>query len=213
MSETEIDFASLLCARLCHDLLSPVGAMNSGLELLADEHDPEMRQRCMDLLAESAKAAADKLKFFRLAFGAAGGFGAEVDPKEAKLVIEPLVTSSGRTALEWAVPAQMMPKRAVNILLNLVLLANEALVRGGTLSVAAEARSGEQEIVIRASGPKLIMDSAIREALTGQLDRTAVDSRTAAAWMAHTLAVQGGGMLQLAESDAENLVIGALIRV
>jgi histidine phosphotransferase ChpT len=213
MSEAEIDFASLLCSRLCHDLLSPVGAMNNGLELLADEHDPEMRRRCMDLLAESAKAAADKLKFFRLAFGAAGGFGAEVDPKEAKLVIEPMVTSSGRTVLEWAVPAQMMPKRAVKILLNLVLLANEALVRGGTLSVAAEARSGEQEIVIRASGPKLIMDSAIREALTGQLDRAAVDSRTAAAWMAHTLAVQGGGMLQLAESDAENLVIGALIRV
>jgi histidine phosphotransferase ChpT len=213
MSETEIDFASLLCSRLCHDLLSPVGAMNNGLELLADEHDPEMRRRCMDLLAESAKAAADKLKFFRLAFGAAGGFGAEVDPKEAKLVIEPMVTSSGRTVLEWAVPAQLMPKRAVKILLNLVLLANEALVRGGTLFVGAEARSGEQEIVIRASGPKLIMDPAIREALTGQLDREAVDSRTAAAWMAHILAVQGGGMLQLAEPDAEHLVIGALIRV
>lgn len=213
MSETEIDFASLLCARLCHDLLSPVGAMNNGLELLADEHDPEMRQRCMDLLAESAKAAADKLKFFRLAFGAAGGFGAEVDPKEAKLVIEPMVTSSGRTVLEWAVPAQMMPKRAVKILLNLVLLANDALVRGGTLSVGAEARAGEQEIVIRANGQKIIMDSAIRQALTGQLDPAAVDSRTAVAWMAHMLAVQGGGMLQLAEPDAENLVIGALIRI
>jgi histidine phosphotransferase ChpT len=213
MSETEIDFASLLCARLCHDLLSPVGAMNSGLELLADEHDPEMRQRCMDLLAESAKAAANKLKFFRLAFGAAGGFGAEVDPKEAKLVIEPMVTSSGRTVLEWAVPAQMMPKRAVKILLNLVLLANDALVRGGTLSVGAEARAGEQEIVIRANGQKIIMDSAIRQALTGQLDPAAVDSRTAVAWMAHMLAVQGGGMLQLAEPDAENLVIGALIRI
>jgi histidine phosphotransferase ChpT len=213
MSETEIDFASLLCARLCHDLLSPVGAMNSGLELLADEHDPEMRQRCMDLLAESAKAAANKLKFFRLAFGAAGGFGAEVDPKEAKLVIEPMVTSSGRTVLEWAVPAQMIPKRAVKILLNLVLLANDALVRGGTLSVGAEARAGEQEIVIRANGQKIIMDSAIRQALTGQLDPAAVDSRTAVAWMAHMLAVQGGGMLQLAEPDAENLVIGALIRI
>jgi histidine phosphotransferase ChpT len=213
MSETEIDFASLLCSRLCHDLLSPVGAMNNGLELLADEHDPEMRRRCMDLLAESAKAAADKLKFFRLAFGAAGGFGADVDPKEAKLVIAPMVTSSGRTLLDWAVPAQMMPKRAVKILLNLVLLANDALVRGGTLSVDAEVRSGEQEIVIRARGPKIIMDSAIRDALTGQLDPAAVDSRTAAAWMAYMLAVQGGGMLQLAEPDAEHLVIGALIRI
>jgi histidine phosphotransferase ChpT len=54
MSESEVDLASLLCSRLCHDLLSPVGAMNNGLELLADEHDPEMKQRCMDLLAESA---------------------------------------------------------------------------------------------------------------------------------------------------------------
>jgi histidine phosphotransferase ChpT len=79
--------------------------------------------------------------------------------------------------------------------------------------VGAEARSGEQEIVIRASGPKIVMDSAIREALTGQLDPAAVDSRTAAAWMAYMLAVQGGGMLQLAEPDAEHLVIGALIRI
>lgn len=212
MSETEIDFASLLCSRLCHDLLSPVGAMNNGLELLADEHDPEMRQRCMDLLAESAKSAADKLKFFRLAFGAAGGFGSEVDPKEARLVIEPLVTSSGRTSLEWAVPAGMMPKRAVKILLNLVFLANDALVRGGTLFVGAEARDGEQEIVIRAGGPKIVMDGSIRDALTGKLDASMVDSRTAAAWMAQSLAAQGGGMIQLAEPDAEHLVIGALIR-
>ena len=213
MSETEIDFASLLCSRLCHDLLSPVGAMNNGIELLADEHDPEMRQRCMDLLAESAKSAADKLKFFRLAFGAAGGFGAEVDPNEAKLVIVPMVTASGRTVLEWAVPANVMPKRAVKILLNLVLLAHEALARGGTLFVGAEARAGEHEIVVRASGPKILMDSAVREALTGQLDPAAVDTRTAAAWMAHKLAVQGNGMLQLAEPDDAHLVIGALIRI
>jgi histidine phosphotransferase ChpT len=213
MPDTEIDFASLLCSRLCHDLLSPVGAMNNGIELLADEHDPEMRRRCMDLLAESAKSAADKLKFFRLAFGAAGGFGADVDPNEAKLVIAPMVTASGRTVLEWAVPADVMPKKAVKILLNLVLLANEALVRGGTLFVGAEARAGEHEIVVRASGPKILMDSAVREALTGQLDPAALDTRTAAAWMAHKLAVQDGGMLQLAEPDDAHLVIGALLRI
>jgi histidine phosphotransferase ChpT len=212
MTETEVDLASLLCSRLCHDLLSPVGAMNNGLELLADEHDPEMRQRCMDLLAESAKAAADKLKFFRLAFGAAGGFGSEVDPAEAKAVIGPLVTSSGRTKLDWAVPAALMPKRAVKILLNLVLLANDALVRGGTLFVGAESRDGEQEIVIRANGPKIVMDASIRQALTGGLDPSMVDSRTAAAWMARNLAVRAGGLVQIAEPDAEHLVIGALIR-
>ena len=68
------DLASLLCSRLCHDLLSPVGALNNGLELMADEQDPAMRERCLELLNESARASANKLKFFRLAFGAAGGF-------------------------------------------------------------------------------------------------------------------------------------------
>ena len=212
MMESEVDLASLLCSRLCHDLLSPVGAMNNGLELLADEHDPEMRQRCMDLLAESAKSAADKLKFFRLAFGAAGGFGSEVDPADAKAVIEPLVIASGRTTLDWAVPPAFMPKRAIKILLNLVLLANDALVRGGTLFVGAESREGEHEIVIRASGPKIVMDQAIRATLAGDLDASLVDSRNAAAWMARNLAIRGGGVVQLAEPDPEHLIIGALIR-
>ena len=212
MTETEVDLASLLCSRLCHDLLSPVGAMNNGLELLADEHDPEMRQRCMDLLAESAKSAADKLKFFRLAFGAAGGFGNDVDPNEARAVIEPLVTSSGRTQLEWAVPAGLMPKRAVKVLLNLVLIANEALVRGGTLFIGAENADGQQEIVIRANGPRIVMDETIKTALSGEIEAAAIDSRTAAPWMVRNLAVRNGGMIQIAEPDAEHLIIGAMIR-
>ncbi len=57
MAISPVDFASLLCSRLCHDLLSPVGALNNGLELLADETDPAMRARCMDLLSESARSA------------------------------------------------------------------------------------------------------------------------------------------------------------
>ena len=74
MTDTaSLDLASLLCSRLCHDMLSPVGALSNGLELLRDEKDPEMRKRCMELLEQSAKASADKLKFFRLAFGARAG--------------------------------------------------------------------------------------------------------------------------------------------
>lgn len=212
MSDTQIDLASLLCSRLCHDLLSPVGAMNNGLELLADENDPEMQKRCMDLLGDSAKSAVDKLKFFRLAFGAAGGFGDLVDPAEANAVAAPLVTGSGRTALEWAVPPEFLPKRVIKILLNLILIANDTLVRGGTLSVGAEDRGHEQEIVIGASGPRVILDDAIRAALLGQLDQTQIDSRTAAAWMVRNLALRGGGVVQLAEPDAEHKIFGAIIR-
>lgn len=212
MSDNDIDLAALLCSRLCHDLLSPVGAMNNGLELLADEHDPQMRQRCMDLLAESAKSAADKLKFFRLAFGAAGGFGSEVDPAEALAVIEPLVTSDGRTRLEWSVPSAMMPKRAVKILLNLVLIAKDALVRGGVLHVGAEGNGGQHEIVIRAEGTKIIMDESVRDALTGKLVASQIDSRTAAAWMVYGLCSPNGGLVQIAGPEAEQMIVGALVR-
>ncbi len=212
MSESDIDLASLLCSRLCHDLLSPVGAMNNGLELLADETDPEMQKRCMDLLTESARSAADKLKFFRLAFGAAGGFGSAVDPAEARAVIAPLVTGSGRTTMEWSVPPEFLPKRAIKILLNLSFIANEALVRGGILSIAAENRGNEQEIVISARGPKIIIDAAVKEALSGNLNESEIDSRTAAAWMVRNLTVRGGGLIQLAQPDPEQMIIGALVK-
>src|SRR6478609_11718980 len=116
-----IDLASLLCSRLCHDLLSPVGALNNGIELLADEQDPEMRERCLELLSESAKASANKLKFFRLAFGAAGGFGDEIDTREAKTALEGLFGAEKKIELGWMVAPEKLSKEAVKVLLNLAL--------------------------------------------------------------------------------------------
>ena len=133
MTVSPVDFASLLCSRLCHDLLSPVGALNNGLELLADETDPAMRARCMELLADSARASANKLKFFRLAFGAGGGFSDRVDMAEAKAAVEGLLVDNRRTTLGWLVEAPSLPKPAVRILVNLALIAVEALARGLSL--------------------------------------------------------------------------------
>ena len=99
------DLAALLCSRLCHDLLSPVGAMSNGLELLADENDPAMRQQCMDLLTQSARTSTDKLKFFRLAFGAAGGFGEMVEVAEPKAVIDALIGDAKRDQQRRGAPA------------------------------------------------------------------------------------------------------------
>ena len=124
-----LDLASLLCSRLCHDLLSPVGALSNGLELLAEEKDPEMRKRCMELLEQSARTSADKLKFFRLAFGAAGGFGENVSIQEPKALIEALVAGNARITLGWALGTAALPKPAVKVLLNLAHIAIDALVR------------------------------------------------------------------------------------
>src|SRR5215218_4134323 len=134
------DLAALLCSRLCHDLLSPVGALSNGLELLADEKDPEMRRRCFELLEQSAKISTDKLKFFRLAYGAAGGFGDAVPVAEPRSLIEGLVSSNERLSLQWAVAEAELPKPAVKVLLNLSAIGIDALIRGGTLAIGAESR-------------------------------------------------------------------------
>ncbi|WP_221792686.1 histidine phosphotransferase family protein [Aquisediminimonas sediminicola] len=204
MTDTGIDFASLLCSRLCHDLLSPVGAINNGLELLADEHDPDMRARCMELLNESARASANKLKFFRLAFGAAGGFADLVDVREAKAAIEGLIGADSRTTLGWMVSQPTLSKPAIKTLLNLSLIASDALVRGGQLDIAAEG----SEIVIRASGPRMILDPELRTALAGDTAADALTPRAAVAWLVHNLIRDAGATFQLSEPEPTVLVFG-----
>jgi histidine phosphotransferase ChpT len=205
-----IEFASLLCSRLCHDLLSPVGALNNGLELMADETDPDMRQRCLDLLADSARTSANKLKFFRLAFGSAGGFGDAVPPHEAKVAIEGMF-ASGRVKLGWMVEEQMLAKLAVKVLLNLALIAGDALVRGGQLDIGAEKRPGVTEIVVLGEGPKVILDPELRAALAGTLPAGGLASRTAAAWMVRALVMEAGGEIVLSPPGDSVLLFGAAI--
>jgi histidine phosphotransferase ChpT len=205
-----VDLASLLCSRLCHDLMSPVGALNNGIELLGDETDPEMREKCLELLADSARATANKLKFFRLAFGAGGGFGEEIDTSEAQAALEGLFGAEGKVQLGWVVESEKLPKGAVKLLLNLALLAGDALVRGGRLDVGAERTGGGIELAVRAEGPRILLDPVLRETLaTGGGD--AVEPRAAGAWLAHSLAAEGGGSLRLSDPSSEVLMIGATI--
>ena len=207
-SQTEL--AALMCSRLCHDMLSPVGALSNGLELLADETDPEMRARCVELLEQSAKISTDKLKFFRLAFGAAGGFGEAVPVEEAQEVIGALATDAKRVELNWTIADATLPKPAVKVLLNLSQIALDALVRGGTLDIGAERRDGNVEIVARAAGPRIAFDETIGKTLQGEADADDVSSRTAAAHMIAMLAEEMGGGLQYQLSD-EALVLGAVL--
>ncbi|HEX8556122.1 MAG TPA: histidine phosphotransferase family protein [Sphingomonas sp.] len=211
MSVSPVDFASLLCSRLCHDLLSPVGALNNGLELLADETDPKMRERCMDLLAESARTSANKLKFFRLAFGAAGGFGDLVDTREAQAAVQGLLADNKRITLGWMVEAESVPKPAIKILLNLCLIAAEALARGGQLDIGGEENGGQLEIVVKVEGQRIVLDSEIRRTLTDGAGEEPVTPRTAAAYLVHALAAEAGGSVLVSEPAEGVMIFGAAI--
>ncbi|MGI8943864.1 MAG: histidine phosphotransferase family protein [Qipengyuania sp.] len=211
MNDTSsVDLAAMLCSRLCHDMLSPVGAMSNGLELLATETDPEMRRSCIELLEQSATISTNKLKFFRLAFGAAGGFGERVEVGEPRELIESLARDNGRIEVNWTVEQANIAKPAVKVLLNFAQIGIDALVRGGTLDIGAEVRKGACEIVVRASGPRIAFDEIIGQALDGSLAPDQLSSRTAAAHMIFMLAQEAGGGVQYARSD-DALVLGAVL--
>jgi len=210
MNDTQPDLASLLCSKLCHDMLSPVGALSNGLELLAEEQDEEMRKRCFELLEQSAKISADKLKFFRLAFGAAGGFDAMVPVDEARTLVDALASNNERVSVNWQLANDALPKPAVKTLLNFAQMALESLVRGGTIDIVAELRDGASEIVVRATGKKVAFDVDIGRALEGTLPPGELASRTAPAAMLQQLAESLGGKLQYALSEGA-LVLGAVL--
>ncbi|ODS60503.1 MAG: histidine phosphotransferase [Erythrobacter sp. SCN 68-10] len=207
---SQTDLAAMLCSRLCHDMLSPVGALANGLELLAEEQDPEMRARCMELLEQSARISTDKLKFFRLAFGAAGGFGEAIPIDEAQAVVNALAQGNKRVTINWAVAEASLPKPAIKVLLNLAQIALDALVRGGTLDIGAERRDGAVEIVARARGERIAFDETIGRALQGDLPDYEITSRTAAAHMIALVAeeLEGGLQYKLGEGV---LVLGAVL--
>ncbi|GAB4484296.1 MAG: histidine phosphotransferase family protein [Erythrobacter tepidarius] len=207
---SQTDLAAMLCSRLCHDMLSPVGALANGLELLAEEQDPEMRARCMELLEHSAKISTDKLKFFRLAFGAAGGFGEAIPIDEAQSVVNALVADAKRVEINWAIAEPSLPKPAIKVLLNLAQIALDALVRGGVLDIGAERRDGAVEIVARARGDRIAFDETIGRALQGDLADGEITSRTAAAHMIALLAEEMAGGIQYKLGDGM-LVLGAVL--
>ena len=207
-----VDLASLLCSRLCHDLMSPVGALNNGIELLADEQDPEMRAQCLDLLGDSARATANKLKFFRLAFGAGGGFGELIDANEAKVALQGIFGAERRIELGWMVADEKLSKGAMKLLLNLALIAGDALVRGGRLDIGTETTGSDLEIAIRGEGPRVLLDAGLRDMLSnGAKEDGEIEPRIAGAWLAQALAKEAGGSIQLSEPSPEVLIIGATV--
>ena len=204
------DLAALLCSRLCHDLVSPVAAFGNGLELLEHENDPAMRDSCTQLLAQSARAAADKLTFFRYAFGAAGSSVQEMPVAEMRELITALAAGGREVALDWGIAAETLPGPAAKLLLNMAAIGLDTLVRGGVLAIAAERRGSEVEIAIRAEGGRIAMDRDIGRALDGTLPPHQLSARTAPAALVRQLAETHGGAVQQAQGDGV-LVMGATI--
>ena len=129
-----LELAALLCSRVCHDLISPVGAIVNGLEVLDDNPKPDDREFALDLIRKSAKTASARLQFCRLAFGAAGSAGAQIDLGDAQAMAKGHF-EDGKITIAWNLPRLLLPKNRVKLLLNLLVIAQQMIPRGGVLTV------------------------------------------------------------------------------
>jgi histidine phosphotransferase ChpT len=172
-----MDLAALLCSRVCHDVISPVGAIVNGLEVLEDEKDAEMRDVAIELIKKSANSASARLQFCRLAFGAAGSVGASVDTGDAESVTRGLIVSD-RTTLVWNPARQFAPKNKVKLLLNLSLIALSAIPRGGVITVDLTGADDTLALTVEAGGPNARLAHGVADLVAGRPETGVVDAHT-----------------------------------
>ena len=202
-----LDLAALLCSRVCHDIISPVGAINNGLEVLDEENSEDMREFAADLIKRSARQASAKLQFARLAFGAAGSAGAEIDLGDAQKVATGYMDGE-KAEFSWEAPRVLMPKNLVKLLLNLILLANAAVPRGGTIHVNVPSASPAR-FVLRSTGPSARVPAAFEKLIPGDIAGETIDAQLVQAYYTGALA-RACGMAVSARLDGADVVIEAM---
>lgn len=155
-----LDLAALLCSRVCHDLISPVGAIVNGLEVMEDDKNEETKVFAMELIKKSVKQASAKLQFCRLAFGAAGSAGAQIDLGDAESVSRGFIEDD-KTKLNWNLPRALVAKNRVKLLLNMLIIAGQSIPRGGNLVVEPVGEGDAIGFKITASGTNARIPQAV----------------------------------------------------
>lgn len=202
-----LDLAALVASRVCHDIISPVGAITSGLEVLDEEGNEDMREFAMDLIRSSSRRASAKLQFARLAFGAAGSAGSAIDLGDAHKVAEGFMENE-KAELQWEVPRLLMAKNKVKLLLNLILIANQCVPRGGLIVVKMDGDEDRPSFTLRATGDYAKIPAVMTEILSGdEVER--IDAHSVQPAYTLMLAEDSGMNLQIVKQDEAVLITSA----
>jgi histidine phosphotransferase ChpT len=202
-----LDLAALLCSRVCHDLISPVGAIINGLEVLEEDSDAETKAFALDLIKKSAAQASAKLQFCRLAFGAAGSAGAQIDTGDAENVARGFI-EDGKVTLDWNLNRALLPKNKVKLLLNMLVIAVNAIPRGGSLQVGPLGDGEGAGFLIRATGPIARVPTGIPGLLAGMPESDGIDAHAIQPFYAGLLAKSCGLSVALA-AEGDTILVSA----
>jgi len=200
-----LELAALLCSRVCHDLISPVGAIVNGLEVLDDNPKPEDRDFALDLIRKSAKTASARLQFCRLAFGAAGSAGAQIDLGDALNMAKGHI-EDGKCTIAWNLPRLLLPKNRVKLLLNMLIIAQQTIPRGGTLTVDPIGEGETMGFKVTATGLNARLPQNIADLLSSQT--AGVDAHAVQPYYTRLLAEACGLKVALA-SEGEAVIATA----
>jgi histidine phosphotransferase ChpT len=182
------DLAALLCSRVCHDIISPVGAINNGLELLDEGGSDE---DAMQLIRASAVNASARLQYARLAFGAAGSAGMQIDTGDAQNVATAYIRNE-KPELEWLGARALLPKNKVKLLLNLLLIANGAIPRGGKITVRLDDLETAPKFTLVAGGPMVRVPPKFLELHSGNRPEEPIDAHSVQPYYTLLLAKEAG---------------------
>ena len=207
-----LDLAALLCSRVCHDLISPVGAIVNGLEVLDDAKNADDREFALALIRKSARNASAKLQFCRLAFGAAGSSGAQIDTGDAESMARGFLEDE-KTKVAWNLPRTLQPKNRVKLLLNMLIIAQQTIPRGGTLTVDAlgQGNPGQGDaggLRIRAAGLNARLPQNIADQVGGS-QQGAIDAHAVQPYYTRLLA-QACGLRASLSMDGDAVVVSAV---
>ncbi|HEY5305827.1 MAG TPA: histidine phosphotransferase family protein [Pseudolabrys sp.] len=202
-----LDLAALLCSRVCHDLISPVGAIVNGLEVLEEAKDEETKTFALELIKKSARTGSAKLQFCRIAFGAAGSAGAQLDLGDAETISRGFFEDD-KTKLAWNLPRALLAKNRVKLLLNLLLIAGQTIPRGGQLTIDPIGEGETMGFKVSAAGTNAKVPPAVAALLAGDTGDTALDAHRIQPFYAHLLA-QAAGVKAAMALDGEKVVVSA----
>jgi histidine phosphotransferase ChpT len=202
-----LDLAALLCSRVCHDLISPVGAVVNGIEVMEDDADEQTKQFAIELIKKSATTASARLQFCRLAFGAAGSAGAAIDTGDAEGVVRGMLEDD-KTKLTWKLPRVLLPKNRVKLLLNLLVLAGGTIPRGGSIALEPIGEGDTMGFKVTTSGLNSRIPQAVPSLLAGDNGGNPVDAHAIQPFFTGLLARTCGLAVTLAP-EGETIVITA----
>lgn len=201
-----LELAALLCSRVCHDLISPVGAIVNGLEVLDDDPKPDDREFALDLIRKSARTASARLQFCRLAFGAAGSAGAQIDLGDAQNMAKGHF-EDGKVTIAWNLPRLLLPKNKVKLLLNMLVIAQQTIPRGGVLTVDSLGEGDAMSFQVTAAGLNARVSQNTADLLSSGSAGT-VDAHAVQPYYTRLLAEACGLSVSLV-ADGEKVVVAA----